>query len=243
MKIAISGTYSTGKTTLSIALALLTGIPATRARTMREILPATFPDYSLEQCGPSQLMELGMRRFTERIQAELILNNSFISDGCPLQEWLYGSTRLITGLNPSESPKKVKEWINNHRDQWNVFRQAINAFGKVTKDYTKRNYDAIIHLPVEFPFVPEGHRPTSEHFRNESDKRLREVYKELKICPLEVYGSLSKRLKMIVEYLNLDTVISIKEAVDKLNVRKKNGDFSIEIEKRGVGKKNLFDAA
>jgi hypothetical protein len=98
MRIAISGTYSTGKTTLSLALSYLTEIPITRARTMREILPDAFPGYSLEQCGSSELIELGMRRFTERVRAEMQRGDSFISDGCSLQEWLYGSTRLKTGL-------------------------------------------------------------------------------------------------------------------------------------------------
>ena len=165
MKIAISGTYSTGKTTLSVALSLLTGIPVTRARTMREILPAVFPGYSLEQCGTSQLIELGIRRFTERIRAELVLNDAFISDGCALQEWLYGSTRMITGLNPAEKPENVRKWIENHPDEWNVFRQSIEAFSKVVKKHVRKNYDVIIHLPVEFPLVKDGHRPTSEIFQ------------------------------------------------------------------------------
>jgi hypothetical protein len=37
MKIAISRTYSTGETTLNQALNYLTGIPATRARTILKI--------------------------------------------------------------------------------------------------------------------------------------------------------------------------------------------------------------
>lgn len=36
MKIAISGTYSTGKTTTTLALAFYTGLPRTHAKTMRE---------------------------------------------------------------------------------------------------------------------------------------------------------------------------------------------------------------
>jgi hypothetical protein len=107
MRIAISGTYSTGKTTLSLALSCLTDIPVTRARTMREILPEAFPDYTLEQCGSSELIELGMRRFLERVRAEIKTGVSFFSDGCPLQEWIYGSTRLKTGFNPVERHPKL----------------------------------------------------------------------------------------------------------------------------------------
>lgn len=42
-KIVISGTYCTGKTTITLALEKATGIPATHALTMREILPDLFP--------------------------------------------------------------------------------------------------------------------------------------------------------------------------------------------------------
>ncbi|MBJ6941930.1 AAA family ATPase, partial [Vibrio cholerae] len=47
MKIAISGTYSTGKTTLTEALSIATQVPRTQARTMREILPDAVPGKTL----------------------------------------------------------------------------------------------------------------------------------------------------------------------------------------------------
>lgn len=234
MKIAISGTYSTGKTTLSVALSLLTGIPVTRARTMREILPAVFPGYSLEQCGTSQLIELGIRRFTERIRAELVLNDAFISDGCALQEWLYGSTRMITGLNPAEKPENVRKWIENHPDEWNVFRQSIEAFSKVVKKHVRKNYDVIIHLPVEFPLVKDGHRPTSEIFRYESDKLLMNTYRELGLSPVTVWGSIHERLGVIVETLKIDTVMSINDAVQRIRI------FNSELEHGEAGRTYLI---
>ncbi|GHU62223.1 hypothetical protein FACS1894123_02810 [Bacteroidia bacterium] len=108
MKIAISGTYSTGKTTTAIALSLLTSIQSTHARTMREILPAAYPGKRLEKCNFQELIELGMRRFTERIFTEKQQGDCFISDGCPLQEWIYGTTKMLTGLNSSENQWKIK---------------------------------------------------------------------------------------------------------------------------------------
>jgi nicotinamide riboside kinase len=222
MKIVVSGTYSTGKTTLTLALSCLTGIPATHARTMREILPVSFPGYTLEECGPSELMELGMRRFTERIMGEMQTNGTFVSDGCPLQEWLYGTTRLKTGFNPAEKPEIMKARMEEHPEEWKVFRETTESFGTVVKAYVRNRYDAVIHLPVEFPFVADGHRPASEAFRTASEQLLNKTYRELEIRPIEVRGNLRERLKMSVDLLGLPTVRNTDEAIAMAEYRKKH---------------------
>jgi hypothetical protein len=43
----MSGTYSSGKTFTSMALSHYTGLPRTKARTMREILPVAAPGKTL----------------------------------------------------------------------------------------------------------------------------------------------------------------------------------------------------
>lgn len=241
MKIVISGTYSTGKTTLSLALSYLTGIPKTQAKTMRELLPVTFPGYALTQCAPAQLIELGIRRFTERIEAEIKMNGNFISDGCPIQEWIYGNTRLSTGLNPSENIEIVRKWIAANMEEWNVFKQAIDGFGKVVKKYTSTQYDTIIHLPIEFPFVADGHRPTSEFFREESEKTLIETYKEMGISPFIATGSLKERLLRITSHLGLPNLISVEKAMQMAEDQKRQRIDAIKIERREVDVKDLFD--
>jgi nicotinamide riboside kinase len=231
MKIAVSGTYSTGKTTLSLALSYLTGIPVAQARTMREILPDAFPGYSLEQCGSSQLIELGMRRFTERSQTEAQMKGSFISDGCALQEWLYGTTRLKTGFNPAENPETVKVWMDSHREEWKVFKQTIEAFGRIVKKYAKDKYDVIIHLPVEFPLVPDGHRPVNEYFRNESNQLLICTYQELGLQPFEVRGNMHERLTSIIRHFQIKPITDIAQAIEQAMFHKKHKIGTIQIEK------------
>lgn len=212
MKIAVSGTYSTGKTTMSLALSLFTGIPSTHARTMREILPTTFPGKRLEKCDFHELIELGIRRFSERIIAEQVMGNSFISDGCPLQEWLYGTTRMITGLNPSEKTWLIKLHKLFNASGWKTFEESLYSFGQVVKEYTKKHYDTIIHLPVEFPFTPDGHRPTSESFRLKSEEILLKTYDELGIKVIEIRGSLIERLNQVHSILPIVPQISPEEA-------------------------------
>ena len=102
LRIAVSGTYSTGKTTTTIALSLVTGIPRTHARTMREILPEAIPGKTLEDCKPAELLQLGMRRFIERAVFESHCKGGFFSDGSSLHEWVYGKARMIVGINPND---------------------------------------------------------------------------------------------------------------------------------------------
>ena len=241
MRIVISGTYSTGKTTTALSLSLLTGIQATHGRTMREILPVAFPGKRLEECDFHELLELGLRRFTERVITEKKLGDSFVSDGCPLQEWLYGTTRMSTGLNPAEKPWKLKLHKMLHAPEWKVFNETITGFGKVVKEYTKNHYDAIIHLPVEFPFDPDGHRPTSESFRRESEVLLNNTYKELGLEVLEVSGTMEERLNKIVTSLNLITVMSVEDAITLANeMRKKNFD-NVKMEAEKTPGTSIYD--
>lgn len=230
-RIVISGTYCTGKTSLSLALSLATGIPTTHAPTMREILPGLFPGTSLKECTYAQLLRLGMERFERRVHAEASLSTGFISDGCPLQEWLYGSTRLITGAYPEENSwtmlwKKLK----NYR-QFRDFELLLAGFEKMAKTYTLSHYDLFFHLPVEFPFVLDGHRPTSERFREESEKNLLNTYRKIHIEPVILSGNIRQRVEKALKILNVKPVISISKAIE-LSEKIKNGSFdNISLEK------------
>ncbi|MDL2244340.1 ATP-binding protein [Parabacteroides sp. OttesenSCG-928-J18] len=228
-RIAISGTYSTGKTTTSYALSYLTGIPRTHAQTMREILPIINPGKRLEDCTPPELYELGIRRLTERVNCERMLDNSFISDGSALHEWVYGKARLKVGLNPNE--KGLKRIYSRIRlFPYTVpMSQFINDYEKLVKLHTKNSYDLFIHLPIEFPISQDGHRPVNENFRILSNDYLLNTLEELKIPHIIVGGSIEERLFKIVTELGLSPKMSIEEAVSlaKSEAHKRN---SIEIE-------------
>lgn len=229
-KIVISGTYCTGKTTLSLALAKATGIPATHALTMREILPQLYPGKSLRQCSPAELISLGLRRFQERIQAESTLPQGFISDGCPLQEWLYGSTRLRTGAYPDEYPWQMKLQKIWHYQRYQDFQKLLDGFGGLAQQYTKSQYDLFFHLPVEFDFVADGHRPTSERFREASEKRLVQLYTELGITPVHLSGSIEERLVQALDLLQIDPVFPIDYCIRHAGLQRRAHFDSIQLE-------------
>ncbi|MCE8595711.1 ATP-binding protein [Bacteroides fragilis] len=197
LRIAISGTYSTGKTTTSYALSYLTGIPRTHAQTMREILPVILPGKRLEECTPVDLYELGIRRLTERVACESRLETSFISDGSALHEWVYGRARLKIGLNPNENA--FMRLI--HKAKLLPFALPMLEFndyyGKLVKMHTAKSYDTFIHLPIEFPIVQDGHRPVNERFRTISNDYLLEIIQELGIPYFVASGSVEERLEKL----------------------------------------------
>lgn len=84
IRLVISGTYSTGKTTAATALSIATGIPLINALSAREILTEIYPGRRFQDMNATELMTLELKRFEERIREETILykeNSSFISDG------------------------------------------------------------------------------------------------------------------------------------------------------------------
>lgn len=228
MKIAISGSYSTGKSTMALALAYLTGLPHTQARTMRQILPQTFPGKKLEECTTNELVELGIRRFTERCIAESVLSQGFVSDGSSLQEWTYGSGRVRAGLTPTDKLWKSQVLKMIHAIKIGVFGDTMKSLEQVVKNYAMDKYDVIIHLPVEFPFVADGHRPVSERFRYECDVVLRRTYKELDLKIIEVSGKLEDRLATVCKMLNLEMKISVEEAIQLAAVRMRQYNLMLD---------------
>src|ERR1700712_3907336 len=100
LRLAVSGTYSSGKTTTSEALSVATGLPRTDALTAREIVVDLIPGKRFADLDAGDLLALGLRRLEERIQGEAQQPGSFISDGSVLHEWIYGEARMVLGINP-----------------------------------------------------------------------------------------------------------------------------------------------
>ncbi len=210
--LAVSGTYSTGKSTTTEALSLATGIPRTHAMTSREILVDLVPGKQVQDLNAMELMALGLRRLEERIHNESG-GDAFISDGSVIHEWVYGQARLKVGINPGASwalrvvktvaGLPVKRFYRNYGD----------AYGVLAKARAQRIYDAYVHLPVEFDMHADGHRPVSEPFRRLSDELLLGTVKELGLPYVIARGSVQERLEQIVDAFQLPLVMDVGEAV------------------------------
>ena len=213
LRLAVSGTYSSGKTTTTETLSVATGIPRTDALSAREIMADLIPNKRFHELSGQDLLALGLRRLEERIQGEAEQTGSFISDGSVLHEWVYGEARMRLGLNPGapllhRAAKRVATLPAKP-----FMQRYMNAYGLVTKQRAKRTYDAFVHLPIEFTMDPDGHRPVSEDYRRVGDRLLLDVLDELAIPYHLVRGSVHERVQAIVDLFDLPLVVPVDEAV------------------------------
>ncbi|MDX6262702.1 MAG: hypothetical protein QOH84_4390 [Kribbellaceae bacterium] len=210
MRLAVSGTYSTGKTITTMALAHYTGITRSAAKTMRELLPISVPGKTLEQCTGSEILMLITRRNTERAVNESHLGDSFISDGSSIHEWIYGTVRVIVGVNPTANTTMENV---ERTDEIRYFEDVIEKLGVPAKQHALANYDAFVRLPIEFPMVADGHRPVNERFRLLADEMIQAEVDKLGIPTFTAGGTVEERLVSITGHYNLPTVLTIEEAV------------------------------
>lgn len=231
LHLAISGTYSTGKSTTAEALSVATGIPRTHAMTSREILLDLVPGKQVQELCAAELLALGLRRFEERVHNESG-QGSFISDGSVIHEWVYGEARMRVGINPGASllPRLVKGIAGLPARPF--YRQYLEAYGRVVKARARRIYDAYVHLPVEFDMRLDGHRPVSERFRRLSDQLLIEVLQEQRIPYHVVRGTVTERVERIVEVFGLPIVMPLDAAVGIATERVTNATQVLEDDAR-----------
>ncbi|ALV47811.1 ATP/GTP-binding protein (plasmid) [Arthrobacter alpinus] len=214
MRIGISGTYSSGKTFTSMALSHYTGLPRTRARTMREILPEAAPGKTLEECTAAELIQMIVTRHVERAVYEDKLSDGFVSDGSSLQEWIYGSVRVSLGLNPSSSAQLKDGETVEKTAELAFFEEVMLSLGNSFKRHVKSSFDVFVHLKNELPLSADGHRPVNDQFRNMSDAILQRTMNELGIPFHVVSGSVEERIAQIAALFNLETQMTPEAAVE-----------------------------
>jgi hypothetical protein len=231
MKLAISGTYSSGKTLTSYALSHYAGIPRTRARTMRELLPFAVPGKTLEQCSAAELIQLIVRRHIERVVHESHLADSFVSDGSSLQEWIYGSARVVVGINPNDSVHLSALQTVEQTPEMVFFKQVMEQLGVAIKEHVQNTYEAFVHLPNELTLARDGHRPVNERFRSIADEAIGATIDDLGIPRHVVGGSLAERLDRIVGLFGLTPVIDVDTAIRRAEAEYRAVDMTIEADR------------
>ncbi|MEE1784154.1 AAA family ATPase [Streptomyces sp. SP17BM10] len=231
MNLAISGTYSVGKTLTTMAVSHLTGLERSAAKTMRELLPVSVPGKTLEECTAPEIIMLIMRRNQERAVNESHLPAGFVSDGSSLHEWCYGTVRVLVGINPNESVSLENVEMT---DEIRFFSRVMEQMGVPAKQHAKASYDSFVHLPIEFPLVEDGHRPVSERFRTLADEMLLKVLSELEIPVHVVGGTIPERLEKILDIYGFAPKMSIEEAIARAQEDYAKLDTTAETERTPV---------
>jgi hypothetical protein len=232
MRLAISGTYSVGKTLTTMAVSHLTGLPRSAALTMRELLPISVPGKTLEECTAAEIIMLITRRNQGRAVNESHLQDGFVSDGSSLHEWCYGTVRVLVGINPNESVDLQNVEMT---DELSFYAEVMRQIGVPAEQHAKQSYDSFVHLPIEFPLVADGHRPVNERFRALADEMLLRVLRELDIPVHIVGGTLPERLQKIIDTYRFTPAMSISEAIQRAEEDYAKIDTTSETDRVAVG--------
>lgn len=178
MKVAITGTYSSGKTTLAHACELDTGIPFVRGDTIRQIVQKNFPNKRYEDLTKEEFWLLEKLGLEARIVAEEE-KNEFIADGCTINSVAYAIT---------ECGEEVRT-----KPEFNEFERTAMS--------NARKYTHLIYLPPEIPFDNDGLRPRSEEFRQEINQGIVKLLQDFPF--FTVTGSVERRVEQVREILGL----------------------------------------
>lgn len=221
MRIGLTGTYSSGKTFTSLVASRYLGVPRTEASTMREILPHAAPGKTLEECSAAQLIQMIVVRHSERVVHEGRLSPEFISDGCSLQEWIYGSVRVKYGVNPNASISLGPDESVEKTGELALLEDVMWELGKAFKRHVKSSFDHFVHLRNELPLAKDGHRPVNENFRRSSDEFLLATLEEMKMPYTVIGGTLEERAERIAEIFGKKPVMPVHEAIRQASVHYK----------------------
>jgi thymidylate kinase len=174
MRLAVAGTHSSGKTTFAAAWSERFGVPFLRDDSVRRISAELGHLGRLDELPPSlapRVQELFLAEFRSKEGA------AGVSDGVPMSCLPYGAALMGEGF------EAVRD------------RLALEA-NRLTD-----GFDAILHLPPEFPMADDGFRPLSEDFRLRMDEELLSCLSGRKVR--SITGSREDRLRSAAFALGL----------------------------------------
>lgn len=191
MRIAVSGAYGSGKTTLvsQLAEAVQVTVPPVPAMTG----PRTRPLTSAVECTREELVELLIRRLMDRATTELS-SRHVISDGSLIHDWVFVRTMLMHGATPDSKVVADPHWCI----------EALEPSRRAIHSRMEGHYDVVVHLPVEFPLDSSHPQPVNEKFRELSDEYLLAELRDAGCVAVTVTGDLDARLSTCLAAINFD---------------------------------------
>ena len=173
-RIAIVGSFSTGKTTLAEILARRMELPLL-PEVAREIVELGF---KLDKdATPETETLIFMRQYNNELSTDEFVGDRSLIDVMAYAAWV---------LDNQERRKEFALWDECER---------------LAERRLRTNYSHVFYLPIEFPIVLDGLRPDDPDFQAEIDERMVRLLDTHSVSYETVTGSVEERLGQIEERL------------------------------------------
>ncbi len=178
LRIAIVGSFSTGKTTLAEKLVPILGLPLL-PEVAREVAELGF---KLDKDATAETETL---IFLKQYNNELA-HSEFIGDRSLIDVMAYAGWVL-------DNRPRVKEMA-----LWEECK-------KIAERNLRANYSHVFYLPIEFPIVLDGLRPDDPVFQKDIDERMVALCRSHDIDYVPLTGSVDGRLEQVQQVLGMQS--------------------------------------
>ncbi len=177
LRIAIVGSFSTGKTTLAEMLARRLELPLL-PETAREVVELGF--LLDKDATPETEALIFLKQYNNELE-----HRAFVGDRSLIDVMAYAG------------------WVLDNQP----FRKEMALWHECTRlaeRHLRSNYTHVFYLPIEFPIVEDGLRPNDPAFQREIDERIVGLLRTHDVDHVEIRGSVEDRLRRIDEALEGD---------------------------------------
>jgi nicotinamide riboside kinase len=170
LRIAIVGSFSTGKTTLAEALAKRMELPLL-PETAREVVELGF---KLDKdATPETEALIFLKQYNNEISEREFVGDRSLIDVMAYAGWV---------LDNQPRAKEIALW---------------EECEKLAERRLRGNYSHVFYLPIEFPIVLDGLRPDDPAFQEEIDNRVVKILRAHDIDYRTLSGSVEERLQQV----------------------------------------------
>ena len=170
-RIAIVGSFSTGKTTLAEAAAQKLDLPLL-PEVAREIVELGF------KLDKDATVETETLIFLRQFHNEMT-HPEFVGDRSLIDVMAYAS------------------WVLEHQDRRKEFAMWDTCV-EIAKHHLRSQYSHVVYLPIEFGIVPDGLRPMDPDFQADIDKRMLGLLETNAINYDTLTGSVEERMDALL---------------------------------------------
>jgi len=171
-RIAIVGSFSTGKTTLAEAAAPKLDLPLL-PEVAREVVELGF------KLDKDATVETETLIFLRQYYNEMI-HASFVGDRSLVDVMAYAS------------------WVLENQERRKEFALWDTCLS-IAKHNLRSQYTDVFYLPIEFGIVPDGLRPMDEEFQQDIDKRMLHFLKLYDVQYKTLTGSVEDRMQGLLQ--------------------------------------------